>query len=92
VIKTVAVSDGLLIGSTGTGHTTLYCGFSLKESAAATAHVRIREGDVSGKIIDTIPFAAGEGVADQYDPAIVVSGQIYVQIVSGSVEGTIRYR
>lgn len=92
---------GLIISSAvgagseyGNDNGTWYCGFSLRETAGSTAVVRIRDGSSSGTILDTIPFAANEGVSDYYGAApIYCHGKIHVQLVSGTIpEGSIRWR
>lgn len=84
------VTNGIIIDR-NTGGIVLYRGFSLRETAGSTALVRVREGSLTGDILDTIPFGANEGVSDFYEAGIMVEGDLYCEIASGAVEGTIRY-
>lgn len=81
---------GLQIGNvTGTG----YCGFSLRENSGSSALVRIRDTDIFGLILDEIPFQANEGVADYYGVIPLAStSYIFMELASGTVEGSIRWR
>lgn len=97
--KTLPGASGLL-GLNGntldtptvTGSRCTYRGFAVEEtSGAAAAKVRLREGGATGKIIEVIPLAAGEGASAFFESGLIVFGDIYVEIVSGAVEGSIRY-
>lgn len=70
-----------------------YYGFSLRETAGSTAVVRIRDsGVVGGTILDTVAFTANASVREWYgNGGIHVRGGLYVEIVSGTVEGSIRH-
>jgi hypothetical protein len=70
-----------------------YCGFSLRENAGtpAAAVVRIREGGATGTILDTISFAASGSWRECYDDGLACNGDLYFELVSGSVEGSVRY-
>lgn len=69
----------------------LYFGFTLAETAGATAKVRLREATVTGTILDSITLGANESTDDWYGPqGMYVNGDIYVQLVSGTVEGSVR--
>jgi hypothetical protein len=69
-----------------------YCGFTIRETAGSTAVVRIYDhaSAASGTIIDTIGLAANESAREFYPNGIRVSNGIYVDIVSGAVEGSVR--
>lgn len=75
-------------------HTThgFYAGFCLRETASSTAVVRIYDNAsaASGTIIDVISLAAGESARELYPRAVRVSNGIYVKVVSGTVEGSVR--
>lgn len=80
---------GLIPGSTD--QIVSYRGFTLRETASATALVYIRQGGSSGLILDVIGFAANAAVSDYYSLGIRCEGDIYYDLSSGTVEGTIRY-
>lgn len=69
----------------------IYYGFSLRETAGAAAVVRVRDsGVVGGNILDTISLAANESAREFYAPGGKnCRGGLYVEIVSGTVEGAI---
>lgn len=58
-------------------------------SGSAGAHVRLRNGAVGGDIVASIKLGAGESVGEDYDNPIGVAGKVYVQLVSGAVEGAL---
>lgn len=70
-----------------------YYGFSLREtSGSATATCRVRETGASGKILDTIQLVAAESAREYYAPqGIRCDGDLYFELVSGAVEGSIRH-
>jgi 2-methylaconitate cis-trans-isomerase PrpF len=92
--------DGLILtrafasaGTVGNVNGTFYCGIGLRESAGAVATIRIRENNASGKILDAVQFAANASVSYYYgDAPIYCDGPIYMELVAGAVEGTLRYR
>lgn len=63
-------------------------GWSLRETAAAAASVRLRDGTVSGQILATIALAASASVSVGQLESRFGTG-VYVQIVSGAVEGVV---
>lgn len=69
-----------------------YHGFSLKEtSGAASATVKIYRGsDATGDLVEVVQLAASESAREFYPGGISVSFGIYIDIVSGSVEGSVR--
>lgn len=72
---------------------TQYLGFSLRESTgSAGAVVRIWDNAsaASGVILDPIALGAGESAREFYDGGLDLLHGIYVEIVSGSVEGSVR--
>lgn len=78
---------------TGSG-AKLIRGFSIAEtSGTASAYVRIRDGkNASGNLIITISLSANQSVRELYDPGtleIVPSAAIYLEVVSGTVEGSV---
>lgn len=68
-------------------------GWALAESTgSATAKVRLRDGSsASGKLLAPITLAAGESVRDFFpvESVNVTNGAIYLEVVSGSVEGAV---
>lgn len=69
-----------------------YCGFSVRETAGSTAAIRVYDNTSgSGTLLDTISLAANESARENYgtDPLSAENG-IYVDIVSGTVEGSVR--
>lgn len=70
-----------------------YFGFALRETAGAAAVVRIRDGGViTGDILDTVSLLANESAREWYGPqGIKGRSGLYVEIVSGTVEGSVRY-
>jgi hypothetical protein len=74
-----------------TGIRALY-GYSICESTgSAAAKVRLRESSATGKMLAIVALASGAS-STQYFPEQapgVTSGSIYVEVVSGSVEGVL---
>lgn len=70
-----------------------YKGFAIRETGGATAVVRIYDNTAaSGTLIDTISLTSGESRSEFLHGegiALQTTG-LYVDIVSGSVEGSIR--
>ena len=68
-------------------------GYSIAEDASAAAHIRLRVGSVSGTILADLWFAADESANMIFPKGIVFStgAGVFVQEVSGSVEGTLYY-
>lgn len=71
---------------------TLYYGFSLRETAGAVATVRIYDNAsaASGTEIDSIELAANESAREFYVGGIWAVNGLYVSIVAGAVEGSVR--
>lgn len=70
-----------------------YHGFSIRETAGATATVRIYDNASanSGTLLDSIQLNANESAREWYGAeGIDASDGIRVDIVSGTVEGSIR--
>lgn len=68
-------------------------GWSVAESTGlATAKFRLRDGTgVSGKLIAPLTLAANESARDWFaEQALVInSGALFLEMVSGSIEGTV---
>jgi len=74
----------------GSNNGTWYMGYSMGGSAAS--QVRVREGSATGKIIDSIWGVAGGSSSVVFPHPVYVDGKIYVEVVTGSPEGTIRWK
>jgi hypothetical protein len=88
-VRTVALtgSDQAINATAG-----IYVGFAIRETAGAVAVVRIYDNASagSGTLLDSIGLAANESAREFYPGGIWCSGGIYVDVVSGSVEGSVR--
>jgi hypothetical protein len=81
-------SDGGILAQAGG-----YCGFSLRNtSSSATATVRIYDGtSAAGTLLDSIQLEVSESAREWYGSAgIQAQTGLYVDVVSGAVEGSIR--
>ncbi len=71
-----------------------YSGFSIREtSGTVAAVVRIWDnaaGQSSGTILDTIGLAAGQSLSKLHGRPVAPTAGIFVQVVSGAVEGSVR--
>lgn len=73
-----------------TGQTTYY-GICLRETAAAVASVRVYDGtSATGTLIDVVSLAASGSFSVMHPHGIRCYLGIYVDIVAGTVEGSIR--
>ncbi len=69
-----------------------YRGFSIRETAGAAATIKVYDGiDATGTLIDSIAFTAGQSVRETYGPPKICKTGLYVQIVAGTIEGTILF-
>lgn len=70
-----------------------YRGFSLRNtSGAAVATVRIYDGTSgTGTLLDTIQLAASESRAEFYDAGVTALVGIFVKLVAGAIEGSVRW-
>lgn len=68
-------------------------GWAISESAGAIAKVRLWDGNkASTRLLATIPLAAlGSSFIALPDSAAITSGAIFLEVVSGSVEGSVRW-
>lgn len=68
-------------------------GYSVRETTgAARAVLRLLDGtSTSGELLETISLAEGESASDTYSFPIKVTSGIYVDVVSGAVEGAVRF-
>lgn len=69
-----------------------YRGISLRETAGAAAVVRVWDGtSAAGTLLDTIALAANASAWTWYDDGGVwFTAGVYVEKVSGTIEGSIR--
>ena len=69
-----------------------YYGFSFRETSGTNpATVRIFDNSsASGGLLDTIHLSAGESAREFYAPGIRAENGIYVDVVSGAIEGSVR--
>lgn len=82
-------SGAIVVSSSGP---VTFFGFTCRETAAGSAVFRLRDGTVTGTILEVVSLASGESSGDWYGPQglVVSSGSIYYQLVSGAVEGSVR--
>lgn len=77
--------------STGKGR---YRGFSIAETTgSATARVRIFDStSAAGTVLEEVSLTANQSAREYYpDWSFAVVNGIYVQVVSGSVSGSVRF-
>lgn len=78
----------------------MYRGFTMRETSGTTAAV-VRLWDsasaASGNLVETISLSAKESTSDFLgggsgsDEGVILTAGLYVEIVSGSVEGSVRF-
>lgn len=71
----------------------IYHGFSLRETTgAATALVRVRDGSVTGLIMETIALNASESAREFYPAGLLAKSTngIYIEVASGAIAGSFR--
>lgn len=100
-ILSIAVpgASGLLgamsVAQAAAGGVLIYRGFALRNTSVGGAIVQIHEAGSGGKVLETIQFtatgSAGASLQWQYEPGMRCVGDLYVEIVSGTYVGTIRY-
>lgn len=91
VIPFPSVSGLLGINNNSATARVSYNGFSARETAGAEAVVRLRAGGATGTAFDHISLAPQESARESYPDPIYIEGDIYFEIVSGTMEGGIRY-
>lgn len=85
-VQAKAIATGLK--RTGKGK---YYGFSVRETAGAAAVIRIYDGvTAAGLLLETLAFGPNECMGDFYAGGIMCQVGVYVDVVSGTVEGTVR--
>jgi hypothetical protein len=89
IARTVAltgVDEAVRVGAS------VYRGFSVRETAGAVAVLRIHDGtSAAGTLLDTIALAANASASAWYgDGGIWASNGVFVDVVSGAVEGSVR--
>ena len=70
----------------------VYLGFTIRETAGAAAVVRIWDNAAAaaGTVLEEISLAANESRGECYASGVWAENGIYVQVVSGTVAGTLR--
>lgn len=90
-MKTTAVA---LTGSNQTiaQSSATYCGFSIRETSGSNpATVRVWNGtSATGTILDDIALSAGQSARELYPEGVLADLGIFVQIVSGTIAGSLR--
>jgi hypothetical protein len=67
-----------------------YHGILLCETGGAVAHVRVYDNTTnSGTLLDSVKLASGESVGTWYERGKRAGTGVYVDIVSGTVEGSV---
>lgn len=91
-VNSIPISNGTLVNVDDTLGEVAYYGITISETASAAAVVRIRQGSVTGLILDTINLAALGSASRFYGPdGLRCRGDLYCQVASGTVEGSVRY-
>lgn len=79
--------------SADSNHSTVgkFAGWSVRESAGspAAATVRFRDTDASGQILAVLELPADGSDTTVLYPAVWPDGGVYVEVVTGTVEGVI---
>jgi hypothetical protein len=88
-VRPVALSGADQAVLTGPG---VYRGFTIREAAGSTAVVRLFDNDDvgTGTCVEEISLAANESAREFYEAGIWVSEGLWVEIVSGTVTGSVR--
>jgi hypothetical protein len=71
----------------------VYRGFAIRETAGAVATIQIYDNAsaATGTLLDTIRLAANESAREWYgNDGIWFQNGVYVKIVAGTVEGSVR--
>lgn len=87
-ITSLGVSDATLVSQPSSGFNRFY-GYTVRETAGATAALNIRIGSASGKIIAAITLLANTSQTVWFDDGLIVNGAIYEDTVSGAYAGSI---
>ncbi len=68
-----------------------FCGFSFRDDSTAACVVQFRAGSVGGQILWHLALAADESASIKWsgDDILEAPGGVYVNEVSGSIEGVI---
>lgn len=64
-------------------------GFTIHEDSSAAAEVKIRDASATGTIIWFLQLAADESASIVFGESLRAPGGVYVEEVSGSVEGSL---
>ena len=87
----VAASRAINIGDIA-----VLCGYAVAETTGtATAAIRLRDGNnANGEVIARVNLVANESVRDFWTPdgVRVFTGHLFLEVVSGSVEGVVYWK
>ena len=68
-----------------------YCGFTVRETAGAVASFRVYDNtSATGTLLDTVSLAANESWSEVYTRGIWCQNGIYVDVLAGTIEGSLR--
>lgn len=85
--RAVAVTADIQVSATRT----VYRGCSFRETAGSTAAIRVYNGaTATGTLICAVSLAANASFTEWCDCGIEADLGIYVDVVSGAVEGSVR--
>lgn len=85
-------STGLVTADTNNPTVQELHGFSFRETTGvADAVLRLRSGSASGTVLFTVSLQASESASLSLTKPIKSSDGVYVQLASGTVEGTLLY-
>jgi len=70
----------------------IYAGFTARETAGAVATLRVWDNPsaASGTLLETIRLAANESAREYYVGGVFAAAGVYVEVVAGTVEGSVR--
>lgn len=67
-----------------------YRGITVRETAGAVAVLRVYDGtSAAGTVLDDVSLVANESAREVYDHPKIATIGVYVQIVSGTIEGSV---
>ena len=66
-------------------------GFSVAETAGSTAKIRLWDNatSASGTLVATIPLTANAGLTKEFKWGVRLTNGLFVEVVSGAVEGSL---
>ena len=68
-----------------------FCGFSIRDDAAGACVIQFRAGTVGGQVLAFVALASGESKLVKWsgDDILEAPGGVFVNEVSGSIEGVL---